>query len=449
MVASRCRSPALSLCDGFSPPRAPYIPASGDRRVSRELPEGERKASVYDATPQAALGIADGGGGGDGGHRYPTVDDLRLGREADAAHLIVDWPVLDELLLGAELHQVVHHTQRDGAPLVDVGDDRERRAWQRLFHRCGQVINEVRLEAESRHPFPPVDAALLRQLSVLHVDLLQRLDVLRDEADGHHYQLLDALRAQLADLVVCVRLEPRHGAHLALVGEREVIRVAHAAQLGHDELARGFDLVFVRVAQVLHVLERQAVRREEDMRRGRVVEALAPVGDQPRHRGDVPLAVVPRGDHHVAHLPQLAVLVVLALEQPQARARGGDGELRVERQHDEPLDPVALDLLERLLGVRVPVAHRDVRLGGDAPLLQRLLKRLTLLDGRGELWRASADGCVPLLTGGRTRSRDRLGDRAVQPLRPRGERDDLRVGEQVVQEGLDLVERVRAAQVEE
>eukprot|EP00964_Phaeocystis_antarctica_P027548 scaffold15548_cov40-Phaeocystis_antarctica.AAC.1 len=54
----------------------------------------------------------------------------------------------------------------------------------------------------------------------------------------------------------------------------------------------------------------------------------------------------------------LLVRVELLLEHAQARARGGDGELRVERQHDEPFDAVALDRLERVRGERVPVPHR-------------------------------------------------------------------------------------------
>ena len=37
--------------------------------------------------------------------------------------------------------------------------------------------------------------ALLRQLPVLHVNLLERLDVLADKADRHRQQALDALAA--------------------------------------------------------------------------------------------------------------------------------------------------------------------------------------------------------------------------------------------------------------
>jgi len=39
-------------------------------------------------------------------------------------------------------------------------------------------------EAPVRDALPPLDAALLRQLPVLHVDLLQRLDVLLAEGGG-------------------------------------------------------------------------------------------------------------------------------------------------------------------------------------------------------------------------------------------------------------------------
>eukprot|EP00966_Prymnesium_polylepis_P073991 1717016-Prymnesium_polylepis.1 len=82
-----------------------------------------------------------------------------------------------------------------------------------------------------------------------------------------------------------------------------------------------------------------------------------------------------------------------------------------EWQHNEPLDAVVLDLLERLLRVRMPVPHRHVVLGAHPALGKRRLKRFPLLDGRRKLGRAAADGGVPLFAAhgagrGETASKD-------------------------------------------
>ena len=62
----------------------------------------------------------------------------------------------------------------------------------------------------------------------------------------------------------------------------------------------------------------------------------------------------------------------------------------------------------------------------------RCLQRLTLLDGGGELRRATADGGVALAARRRARLRDYRRDRAVEPAEGGRQRDDLRVGEEVV-----------------
>ena len=85
------------------------------------------------------------------------------------------------------------------------------------------------------------------QLRVLDVDLLEGLDVLGDEGDGHRHHVLDAMPAELADLVVGVWAQPRHGPHLGLVGEGVLVGVAHTAEPFHDEGDRGLDLSLVCV----------------------------------------------------------------------------------------------------------------------------------------------------------------------------------------------------------
>ena len=143
-------------------------------------------------------------------------------------------------------------------------------------------------------------------------------------------------------------------------------------------------------------LGRKPVRREEDVGGGRVVELVALVRDEPRERRDVALPVVPGGDDHVLELSELLVGVEYALEQAEARAGGGDRELRVQRQHHQPLDPVRLDRLQRVLRVRRPVPHGHVRASAHPPRGEGLLDGLALRDRRRQLRRAAADRRVPL-----------------------------------------------------
>mmetsp|Transcript_37921 Transcript_37921/g.83472 ORF Transcript_37921/g.83472 Transcript_37921/m.83472 type:complete len:245 (+) Transcript_37921:1183-1917(+) len=192
------------------------------------------------------------------------------------------------------------------------------------------------------------------------------------------------------------------------------------------------------------------MRREEDVRRRRIGESVATLRDQPRDRIDVALAVVPCRNDDILHLAQLLVGVVLGLEEAQARAGRGYGELRVEWQHHKPVDRVTLDVCQGLLGEGVPVAHADVGLDArQTARLEGLLERLALLDGGRELRRSSADGLVALAARGSSRSGDDPREGAVGPLEEGGERDDLGVGEEVVQKGLDLVEGVRSTKVEQ
>lgn len=67
---------------------------------------------------------------------------------------------------------------------------------QRLEHGVGQVVDERFVGVEGGHAAPMHDAALVRQLAVLHVNLLQRLNVLAHKADGHGQHRLDAAAAQ-------------------------------------------------------------------------------------------------------------------------------------------------------------------------------------------------------------------------------------------------------------
>src|SRR6266540_1515430 len=101
-------------------------------------------------------------------------------------------------------------------------------------------------------------------------------------------------------------------------------------------------------------------------------------------------------------------------------------------------------LAHALLGVRVPAAHREVarpaasERGGEGAGL-----RLRPLHDR----RPAADERV--LLGGRGRSRLRDDLREERPERPERRGDDERVGEELVEVRLDLLERARPAEVHE
>ena len=273
--------------------------------------------------------------------------------------------------------------------------------------------------------------------------------MLRHKRDRHGHHVAHTGGPQLTDRVVCVRPKPLDGTNAALVRERVVVHVPEPAQLRHHRAHRGLRLLLIRVAERLNILLREPMRGEEDGRLRAIGVRVALFADEPRECRHVPGASVPRGDHHGAHLSQLLVSVEHALEKSERRARGGDGELRVEGQHYEAAHAVRLDRLERLLRERVPVPHRHVRLRLDASPCERCLERTPLLERRRELRRAAADGSVSLAALRRARARDDERERAVEPREERGQRDDLRVGEEIVQEGLDVFEAVGPAEVEQ
>mmetsp|Transcript_13764 Transcript_13764/g.35432 ORF Transcript_13764/g.35432 Transcript_13764/m.35432 type:complete len:425 (+) Transcript_13764:400-1674(+) len=418
---------------------------------SASQPEELRKGQLarYHIIPESAIPRRVERGESDASHRDTAINELRVRCEAGAPiHFVTHRPELDLLVFAAQLHKVVDHAERDWPTLIDV------RLWthlslrQRLNDGLSEIIDEVVLEAKRGHARPARDPALLGEISVLNVDLLERLDVLRDERDGHCDHLGDAAGAELADLVVRVRLQPLDRSHLGLVRQRVVVRVPHRAQLGHDCRDCVLCLCLVRVAKLLDVRLGKPVRGEEDVRLVDRLECVALLLDQPRESRHVTGARVPRGDDDGTHLPELLVIVIYALEKPQRGAGGGDRELRVERQHDQPAHAVSLDRFQRLLRVRVPVAHRYVRLGLHPACRQGRIERLPLGDSGGKLRRAAADGRVALTTGRSTRARDDVRERPVHPRQKGGERDDLGIGEEVIQERLNIIEAVWPTEVE-
>lgn len=121
----------------------------------------------------------------------------------------------------------------------------------------------------------------------------------------------------------------------------------------------------------------------------------------------------------------------------------------VEGEDNELVDVVALDELDSLLGVGVPVAHGDVDLGVEAAGGKGGLEGVGLLLGDGAEGGAATDGAVSLGGLGGAEGGDEAGDEGLEEAEGGGQADDVGVGEQVLQEGLHVVERVRAAEVEE
>src|SRR5688572_17482603 len=70
------------------------------------------------------------------------------------------------------------------------------------------------------------DAELLRRVSVEQVDFIERLDVVRDEADGDDEDVAHALMGEPVDHLIRRRSDPGHGPDAALVREhvRQVLR---------------------------------------------------------------------------------------------------------------------------------------------------------------------------------------------------------------------------------
>mmetsp|Transcript_153260 Transcript_153260/g.267780 ORF Transcript_153260/g.267780 Transcript_153260/m.267780 type:complete len:477 (+) Transcript_153260:543-1973(+) len=403
------------------------------------------ETGVLDQLQHLALDGSPKGGEGHSRHGQPAVDDLRVGGQPEILRVL---GLQLQLLLLVQRDQVVHDAQGDRLRVVDGLVGGLHQSGHGLDDGTGQVVEERSVQAQSRNPLPLLDPALLRQLTVLHVDLLQGLDVLLHEADGHDHQLVGPRCPHLPQLVVGVGLEPLDGPDTALVGHDVVVGVPPLPHELHDEPHAGLHLLLVGVPQLLDVLLGHPVGREEDGGGRGAVELVAGPGDLIRHCVDVALPAEPGGDDTNLHLGEVRVGVEVLLEQPEGAAGGADGELGVQREDDELLDAVSLHLLDGGAGEGLPVAHRHVRLGLDALLGQDTLNGLALGDGGPQLGAAAADGLVPLNGGLGPELGDDHGQRLVEPLCVSRQGQDLWIGEEVVQERLHVFELIRPTEVQ-
>mmetsp|Transcript_7068 Transcript_7068/g.28726 ORF Transcript_7068/g.28726 Transcript_7068/m.28726 type:complete len:313 (+) Transcript_7068:1165-2103(+) len=207
-----------------------------------------------------------------------------------------------------------HGARRKRRRQIPRGHGRRlRHAVQGLHHRVREVVDEHRVGVQRGHPSPLLHAALLGELPVLHVDLLERLDVLRHKRNRHRHHRLRLLLPELPDDIVGVGLEPLHGPDAGLVRQHVLVRDPHLLQSRHDQRHALLHLLLVRVTRRLDVAHRDAVRAEEhDGLVGGVELTVRPVQlrlDQVRHGLHVPGSLVPAGNHRVRH-PGCEVLVL-------------------------------------------------------------------------------------------------------------------------------------------
>ena len=123
-----------------------------------------------------------------------------------------------------------------------------------------------------------------------------------------------------------------------------------------------------------------------------------------------------------------------------------NGKVRVQGQHDGRRAAVGHGLLDRIIGKRVPVAHRDVAL---VVRTQSRLEQPSLLRRIFQNGRAAADRIV-----GRPRFRGSAlgyepGDRGLEARERGRQANNVGVREQVVEEGLDVFTRFRAAEIQQ
>src|SRR5271165_3065177 len=190
----------------------------------------------------------------------------------------------------------------------------------------------------------------------------------------------------------------------------------------------------------------QAVGAEDEMDAraiGKLAEAFANIGDQGLNVERVIEEML-----DAAFGEGVVGLAVDAAPFFEAAERGGVGEVRVERKENEFVEVVLfLDGGDSVFGKRLPVAH-----GGDCDGIHvwayggdefGALAFSEEADGR-----AAADLAVALSYGRSAFFGDVAGEGAADEVE-RAERDDVRIEEEIAEEGLDGGEGVRAAELEE
>src|SRR5262245_3263719 len=179
----------------------------------------------------------------------------------------------------------------------------------------------------------------------------------------------------------------------------------------------------------------------------RVGEFFNLFGDLFGQRPDVRLVRVPARDVVAADALKLSPFLPQLLEVFEARSRRRNRELRIERQQNQLINPVANDLVNRSGSERAPVTHPDVDDRFNAAPGKFFAQRRGLFLRDSTQRRSAADLSVVarrlFMTSRRDHPRQRLLHRANR------QSHDLRVGEEVEEKRAHVGQCFRPAEVEE
>ena len=283
--------------------------------------------------------------------------------------------------------------------------------------------------------------------AAVDIDFVKRFDVFGDEGDRNDHGFLDALVAECVEGFDEGGFEPFGRAHSALETENArfgPVGVAGGAEFV-DKANRFVDVLWIGVPFFDEAHGDGVSAKDEMNPRGirKLAEALADIVDEGLN---VERVVVETFDGAFGQrVDRFAIDAAPFLE---AAERRGVGVMRIERKEDEFIKTLgALKDGNGILGERLPVAHGghsdglDVRPNG-------FNEAHTLALGENADRRTAADHAVALRDGHTALFGDVTGQRTADEIE-RAKRDDVRVGKKVAEEGFDIGERVRSAELEE
>ncbi len=305
--------------------------------------------------------------------------------------------------------------------------------------KCGdeRIVGVLHRDTEiTRH------AQLLRELPIFHVELHQRLRMVRDEGDRHHQHRHPVERGPL-DLGIGAGPDPLLRRRTRLVADHPVrLRFAPFRQ---DAGNRLLDLPLIRVAATHHDF-RQPVGGEQHAQPDLRIELCSCRGvgfaQQRRRGGDiVGIGRIAADRHGVRHKAGSRCGLAPCGERT-ARRRGRI--MRIERQqHDLVRLPVPYGL-RRFVAQRMPVAHRDEAFG--VKFRQRGLERRRLRLRQLEQRRSAAKQGIVRGRWLQPASRDVTRQDGTHK---EWDTQDSRVSEQIQQEGFDRLRPIGPSQIEQ
>ena len=218
--------------------------------------------------------------------------------------------------------------------------------------------DERRVTADGTRPREVDDARAGRVVFVEDVDLLQGLDVLAREGDGHDDDGAVTLGGDGGQRLLGRGAEPALRTDAALEAEARAITEGQPGRHGGHRRA---DVVEVRVA-ALDVRLGQAVGREQNRHGVAVLDRHRRGGGAHAITDGVEVAGRRRVALDARELEVGARALDGAVQRHEGRARRRARVLREQRHGHGAVDPELREPRHRLVGERVPAAHGD-----DAP----------------------------------------------------------------------------------